>query len=238
MKKSTLSLICLLTITISQAQVFSKVTASDGNTTGALQNPLSLGNWSSPVSAAQYNFYTTDQGSTPLQIHSTRWTGGLRLTRDGAGGEKNLMSVGGWEGIGSSINLYNASNQVSVIINGWGDSYLNAGGLAIGTTDLRGYKLAVNGSAIFTSVKVKLEQNWPDYVFEKDYQLLSLADLEKFIQQNKHLPDVPSAAEVEKEGLDVGANQAALLKKIEELTLYIIEQNKRIEKLEGKSLSK
>jgi hypothetical protein len=110
----------------------------------------------------------------------------------------------------------------------------DAGNVAIGTNDPRGYKLAVNGSAIFTSAKVKLEQNWPDYVFEKDYELLPLADLERFIQQNKHLPGISTAAEVEKEGLDLGVNQAALLKKIEELTLYIIEQNKRIEKLEAK----
>ncbi|WP_315816572.1 hypothetical protein [Paraflavitalea speifideaquila] len=58
----------------------------------------------------------------------------------------------------------------------------------------------------------------------------------KFIQKNNHLPEIPSAAEVEKEGLDLGVNQAALLKKIEELTLYIIEQNKRIEKLEQEVL--
>ncbi|PZR14752.1 MAG: hypothetical protein DI539_18605 [Flavobacterium psychrophilum] len=108
----------------------------------------------------------------------------------------------------------------------------NSGDVGIGTNDTKGHKLAVGGSAIFTSAKVKLEQNWPDYVFKKDYRLLSLAELEKFIQQNNHLPDVPSAAEVAKEGLDLGSNQAALLKKIEELTLYIIEQNKRIEKLE------
>jgi uncharacterized coiled-coil protein SlyX len=104
----------------------------------------------------------------------------------------------------------------------------NNGDVGIGTTTSEGYKLAVNGSAIFTSAKVKLRQNWPDYVFKKDYRLLSLAELEKFIQQNNHLPEIPSADEVAKEGLDLGSNQAALLKKIEELTLYIIEQNKTI----------
>jgi hypothetical protein len=56
-----------------------------------------------------------------------------------------------------------------------------------------------------------------------------LYQVEKYIQQNKHLPDVPSAAEVKKEGIDLGDNQAVLLKKIEELTLYIIEQNKKLE---------
>lgn len=111
----------------------------------------------------------------------------------------------------------------------------NSGDVGIGTATSEGYKLAVNGSAIFTSAKVKLRQNWPDYVFKRDYQLLSLAELEKFIQQHNHLPEIPSAEEVAKEGLDLGNNQAALLKKIEELTLYIIEQNKRIEKLESET---
>ncbi|PZR14751.1 MAG: hypothetical protein DI539_18600 [Flavobacterium psychrophilum] len=107
----------------------------------------------------------------------------------------------------------------------------NAGNVGIATNDTKGYKLAVGGSAIFTSAKVKLQQNWPDYVFKKDYRLLSLADLEKFIQQNNHLPEIPSAEEVAKDGLDLGSNQAALLKKIEELTLYIIEQNKEMQQM-------
>jgi hypothetical protein len=93
---------------------------------------------------------------------------------------------------------------------------------------------AVNGEAIFTKAKVKDFGNWPDYVFNKDYQLPALAEVEKFIQQNKHLPGIPAAAEVQQKGLDLGDNQAALLKKIEELTLYIIEQNKKIEGLEKK----
>jgi hypothetical protein len=74
--------------------------------------------------------------------------------------------------------------------------------------------------------------SWADYVFEKEYQLLSLKEVEAYIQINKHLPGVPSAKEVETNGLDVGNNQAILLKKIEELTLYLIEQNKKGETLQ------
>jgi hypothetical protein len=111
------------------------------------------------------------------------------------------------------------------------------GNVGIGTTETYGHKLAVNGSAIFTSVKVKLRENWADYVFEKDYELMPIAELEKFIQQNKHLPGIPTAAEVEKKGLDLGVNQAALLKKIEELTLYIIDQNKKMEQMQSRIIS-
>jgi hypothetical protein len=104
-----------------------------------------------------------------------------------------------------------------------------SGNVGIGTTDTKGYKLAVAGSAVAERLVVKKQSSWPDYVFDSSYQLASLYQVERYIQQNKHLPDVPSAAEVKKEGLDLGNNQAVLLKKIEELTLYIIEQNKRVE---------
>ena len=106
------------------------------------------------------------------------------------------------------------------------------GNVSIGTKDSKGYKLAVNGEAIFTRAKVKEFGNWPDYVFHKDYQLPALPALEQFIQQNKHLPGIPAAEEVQQKGLDLGENQAVLLKKIEELTLYIIEQNKQIRELQ------
>jgi len=79
-------------------------------------------------------------------------------------------------------------------------------------------RVAVNGSA-----------TWADYVFADDYKLRSLDEVEKFIAANKHLPEVPSACEVEDNGIDMAEMDATLLKKIEELTLYIIDQNKKIE---------
>jgi hypothetical protein len=98
------------------------------------------------------------------------------------------------------------------------------------TTPPAGYKLAVTGNAIFTRVKVQEVGSWPDYVFKKEYQLPTLSYTESFIKKYQHLPGVPSAAEVEKNGIDVSETQTILLKKIEELTLYIIEQNKKLEK--------
>jgi hypothetical protein len=80
--------------------------------------------------------------------------------------------------------------------------------------------------------------NWtieaPDYVFEKDYKLPSLKAVEKHIAANKHLPGVPSASEMKKNGVDLSEMNMTLLKKVEELTLYMIEQNKKIEALERK----
>lgn len=107
-----------------------------------------------------------------------------------------------------------------------------SGKIGIGTSNISdaNYRLFVE-TGIRTR-KVKVDQaTWPDYVFDPSYQLPSLGELETFIQKNKHLPDVPSADEVQKEGLNLGDNQAVLLKKIEELTLYIIDINKKTEVL-------
>jgi hypothetical protein len=81
-------------------------------------------------------------------------------------------------------------------------------------------------------------QTYADFVFEDDYQLTPLSEVEQFIKKNKHLPDVPAEAEVMENGIDLAAMNVKLLQKVEELTLYIIEQNKRIEALEKKESAK
>jgi hypothetical protein len=102
------------------------------------------------------------------------------------------------------------------------------GNVGIGTTAISSYKLSVEGTIRTRKVRVD-PGTWADYVFESDYKLRPLKEVEQYIQQEKHLPEVPSAAEIKKEGLDVGDNQAVLLKKIEELTLYVIQQQKQLE---------
>lgn len=111
--------------------------------------------------------------------------------------------------------------------------YYTTGKVGIGTTNLSdvNYKLFVEGAV--RARKVRIDQLvWPDYVFQQQYELRPLSEVEAFIKNNNHLPGVPSASQVEKDGLDVGDTQAILLQKIEELTLYIIEQNKKIEELQ------
>lgn len=103
------------------------------------------------------------------------------------------------------------------------------GNVGIGT-DNPTYKLSVLGN--IRSTEVVVETGWADYVFDTKYKLLPIVQLEKFIQQNKHLPNIPSAKEVEENGLHLGDTQKRMMEKIEELTLYIIQLNKRIEKLE------
>lgn len=83
-------------------------------------------------------------------------------------------------------------------------------------------------------VAIKNTTGWADYVFDKEYTLKSIAEVDAFIKKNKHLPDVPTTQEVMAQGVDVAQTQQIFLQKIEEMTLYIIQQEKRIKALEQK----
>ena len=100
--------------------------------------------------------------------------------------------------------------------------------------------LARQLSAVAMKVQPTRENQWADYVFAPAYKLQPLAEVEQYIQQNKHLPGIPSAGEMVKEGVDLTTLLATLVKKNEELTLHMIEQQKRIERLEqqNRQLSK
>jgi len=108
------------------------------------------------------------------------------------------------------------------------DGHVKIGAFANPPSDA---KLAVDGY-IYARKLTVTSQSWADYVFDSAYKLAPLNEVEDFIQKNKHLPGMIPAAAVEKKGVDVGENQAVLLKKIEELTLYLIEQNKKINLLQ------
>lgn len=97
-----------------------------------------------------------------------------------------------------------------------------------------GYSLYVKNGILAERVRVALmsSDKWADYVFDKNYRLMPLNEVEAFIQKNSHLPNVPSAEEVAKGGIDIAEMSAKQMEKIEELTLYMIEANKKIERLE------
>ena len=135
---------------------------------------------------------------------------------------------------GSNILYIENSNSSDPLIYGeFDDDLLSIGGrLGIGTRNVPdSIRLAVDGTIIAKEVIITID-NFPDYVFEKNYRLRSLSELESFISLNGHLPEVPSAEQVEKEGVKMGEMDAILLKKIEELTLYVIEMGKDNEKLQ------
>jgi Phage T4 tail fibre len=108
------------------------------------------------------------------------------------------------------------------------------GNVGIGTTAPNSYKLAVGGSiGAWGEVRVfTTGAAFPDYVFDPSYQLPSLEETEKYVKENRHLPEVPSAADIEKDGMSLNGMNTILLKKVEELTLYMIEMKKKTEELE------
>jgi hypothetical protein len=98
-------------------------------------------------------------------------------------------------------------------------------------------KLTVNGRILAQEVIVTSDiNNWPDYVFAPEYNLMSLSDLEAYVNEHHHLPNVPSAKEVEEQGISLGEMNAILLQKVEEMTLRMIEMEKRIHELESQSI--
>ncbi|MHC0445103.1 hypothetical protein ACWA1F_06815 [Flavobacterium sp. 3-218] len=106
---------------------------------------------------------------------------------------------------------------------------MDSGNVGIGTSSPDS-KLAVNGTIHSKEVKVDM-YGWPDYIFKKEYDLPTLAEVENHIKEKGHLENIPSEEEVLKNGIQLGEMNAKLLQKIEELTLYLIDQNKSIENL-------
>ncbi|MDY8134019.1 tail fiber protein [Aquimarina sp. 2201CG5-10] len=170
-----------------------------------------------------------DQGTssiTSFQLNNRIKFRGDGVVDWGASADYGILSwntgkaiIGGKSGKDLSL-VANASEKVIIKTNG------NVG---IGTTTPDS-KLAVNGTIHSKEVKIDLT-GWPDYVFENDYKLPTLKEVEKHISEKGHLQNIPSAAEVEKNGIQLGEINVKLLEKIEELTLYMIEQNKKTEQL-------
>ena len=122
------------------------------------------------------------------------------------------------------IGLYGTGTGWGFIMN------TTSGNVGIGTFN-PGYKLSVNGT--IQSKEVRVETGWSDYVFEKGYKLRSLDSVAEYIKQNKHLPGIPSAKEIQDNGLAVGEVQTKMMAKIEELTLYVIQLQKEITQLKA-----
>ena len=170
------------------------------------------------------------RGSVKVILNNTIEFGALVPGKEGNAGKIGYATFGA----NDALDIVGAgtlgSNRKITFWNEGGAQF--RGNVGIGTTANPSYMLSVNGN--IRSKEVVVEIGWADYVFNKKYKLKPLIDVEKFIEQNKHLPNIPSAAEVEKNGLHLGDIQKKMMEKIEELTLYIIQLNKRIEELEKK----
>ncbi len=152
-----------------------------------------------------------------------------------------------WSGVtNSDYGLYmgvskaNKCSYIQAVNVGVAPSYLalnyRGGVVTIGNitdfTKTAGYSLAVAGNILAQEVVVKLQTNWPDYVLTEKHKIKTLPEIENYIKANGHLEDVPDEAQVKEKGINVAEMNTTLLKKVEELTLLMIEQNKRIDALE------
>ncbi len=162
-----------------------------------------------------------------LTVKTTNNADGISHIGDNGNILKTIMG-GTSAGIGtfSNTNMRIFSNSNSAIF-----IAAATGNVGIGTNNPT-YKLSVLGN--IRSTEVVVETGWADYVFDKNYQLKPLYEVEAFIQQNNHLPNIPTAAEIEKNGLHLGDTQKRMMEKIEELTLYLIQQQKEIDTLKKK----
>ncbi len=138
-------------------------------------------------------------------------------------------------GVGSDMFVQNDGGNLLLCGNEQGAVGI---GVQSGATLPAGYLLAVDGKIISEELKVQLSGSWPDYVFQDNYNLKSFDHLRSYIKENKHLPNIPAAAEVEKNGIEVGDMQKRMVEKIEELTLYILQLEERLKVLETSATQK
>ena len=160
-----------------------------------------------------------------VNIQDDRWQ--LRLDNPDLGGGQWFIgaSANNWATSGGELIFGTSTNEASgvLVLNGINNS------VGIGTSDIpANAKLAVDGAIICEELRVRMSNLWPDYVFSDTYQLRSLEALEAHIEENHHLPGIPAAAEIEADGIPVGEMQKMMMEKIEELTLYVIDQNKQL----------
>ena len=183
--------------------------------------------------------------SPSRDIHISRSAGAASFLVERASG-KWIMGIAGMGGAGfyfkndgrltfspsPNTSVTNADIANSMFLYGSQTNF--PGQMCLGTaTPGDNSKLTVAGRIRSEEVQVVNDVEAPDYVFASDYQLRSLDEVEAFIQKNKHLPEIPSAAEFCDNGVMLGEMSFDLLKKVEELTLYIIDLNKKIESLES-----
>lgn len=169
---------------------------------------------------------------------ATKGFDGIRINYDesetavhadiGFDGSKDQFSIHSWAG-GAGYTFA----DISFKTNGTTKMFIESNGnVGIGTTTTSGAKLTVNGT--IKAEEIVVTDVGADYVFEDGYKLLSIQEVEAFIKANKHLPNVAPASETEK-GIKVGEFNELLLQKMEEMTLYMIDVNKKIEVLEMKN---
>lgn len=186
------------------------------------------------VGVAKANGFVLESNSADVSSWGGVWYGlsksitGLNLNSTGS----SSVLLQGRNGLGlRTANGSITMSKAGVVTIGLDDSKISS--ITANTDNTHEYSLYVSKGIRAESSRVDLKVDWPDYVFDTDYKLTPLSELEAFIEKNHHLPNVPSASTVKEEGIDLGDMDARLLEKVEELTLYIIELKKEVEALKN-----
>jgi hypothetical protein len=235
-----------------------KIVASDASGKLALISTESLGdnlgnhNATQSLNMSSYCIRNNANGDKNVRADGSDYCVGLKFDEDNnmvletgkpasfsvvaAGNSDSELWVSSWTSAGYGLKLnadnktggiYKDKNNPSLVL-GFNNSKVGVN--VIPPADGQ-YSFYVKGGILAEEVKVMLQSNWPDYVFNSNYHLPSLQHVERFIQNNGHLPGIPDAQTVEKEGINLGEMNGLLLKKIEELTLYMIELQKNNEQM-------
>ena len=167
---------------------------------------------------------------------------GFRLV-SGSGNVFLGRQAGYYETKSNKLYIDNTANRKPLIYGDFASNVVTINGklgmgtakfpIKMGTTDISKYKLFVKGGVLTEEVRVQ-KGGWADYVFNKEYKLRPLIEVERYIQKNGHLPNMPSAETVASNGLELGAIAILQQEKIEELTLYTILQQKELKEKETK----
>ncbi|MEL6987751.1 MAG: hypothetical protein AAGK97_07945, partial [Bacteroidota bacterium] len=186
----------------------------------------------------RYGMYASSGGSSADNAWSAYLVGKARIIS----GVDASLSNDGYLQLGSktSINVVMDNNEIMARNNGaTAPLYLqnDGGAVSIGGGSATGYILTVDGKIMGEELKIQNSSAWPDYVFEEDYDLKTIDEYEAIIKAQNHLPGIPSAKEIDENGIVVGDMQRRQMEKIEELALYIIELNKRMKKVEEENNS-
>jgi hypothetical protein len=176
-------------------------------------------------------------GITNEPVASFNAASGMYIALDEGASHRGY--IGSYAGSSSDVDfgtrVGNNSGSVHLTINASPKLTVRPNGqVGIGTTTpAAGYQLSVAGKIMCEEMRVQLQGNWPDYVFDEGYRLMPLNEVAAYIEAHGHLPGIPSAGEVgEAQGIEVGAMQARLLEKMEEQYLYLIQLQADVEKLQ------
>ncbi|SFT14088.1 Chitodextrinase [Zhouia amylolytica] len=233
------------TLNAADTQAPTAPTNLSSNNTTSTSTTLSWNASTDNVGVTNYQVFQDGQsigfsgGGTNFNVNSLTPDTSYDFTvraRDAAGNVSNASNIHTVNTQSAQFTDYTSENSNLPTVDWTARDLFANRNIGIGTTNTRGFRLAVAGDILSEEVRVALQGNWPDYVFNEGYDLMSIYQVEAYIQKNRHLKNIPSASYIQENGIELGDMSGMLLEKIEELTLYTIQQQKELDLLKAQNL--